>query len=107
MPYRPAAVLLEAKHPREVTDYALDFADQLPADDALDTIDSFDVESGLTLTPSGKAAPDIVGTTVAFWLGGGTHGTTYAGELKVTSTGGRELVANFAIEIVDPAPTLP
>lgn len=107
MTYRPAAVQLEAKHPREAVDYALDFARRLQTGDDLDSIDSFDVESGITLTPSGKTAPAISGTTVVFWLGGGTAGSTYAGEVKVTTAAGRELVACFEIEIVDPAPTLP
>lgn len=107
MTYRPAAVQMEAKHPREAVSYALDFARWLATGDSLASIDSFDVDSGLTLTPSGKASPAIVGTTVAFWLGGGADGTTYAGEIKVTTADGEELVASFAIEIVDPAPNLP
>ncbi len=107
MTYRPAAVMLEAKHPREAVDYALDFTNWIADGDSLATIDSFDVDDGLTLTPSGRAAPDIDGTTVVFWLGDGTDGSTYSGEIKVTTSGGREVVACFQIEVVDPAPNLP
>jgi hypothetical protein len=107
MAYSPAAVQLEGQHPREVVDHALNFANQIPSGDSLATIADFDVASGLTLTPSGKAAPAISGTQVVFWLGGGTSGVTYAGEVVVTTTNGRTLVANFEITITDPAPSVP
>ena len=107
MSYTPAAVQLEGQHPLEVLDHALDFASQIPTGDSLTGSPVVDVEAGLTLTPSGTAAPAISGTTVAFWLGGGTAGTTYAGEVRVTTANGRTLVANFEIAIADPAPGVP
>jgi hypothetical protein len=107
MPYTPAAVQLEGQHPLEVLDHALDFAAQIPTGDSLSSIVAFHVAAGLTLTPSGTAAPAISGTAVAFWLGGGTSGTTYAGEVRVATANGRTLVANFQIAITDPAPGVP
>ena len=103
MTYTPADVQLDGQHPLEVIDHALDFRGQIPTGDTLTGTPSVSVATGLTLTPSGRPAPTIVGTTVVFWLSGGTSGTTYQGEVRVGTDGGRTLVGNFQIEIVDPA----
>jgi hypothetical protein len=45
-----------------------------------------------------------VGATVVFWLSGGTSGSTYTIEVKVTTTAGRTLVADLEITVTDPTP---
>jgi hypothetical protein len=108
MPYLPAAILLDGKHPGEVVAYKLLCAPFLATGDTLSSITSFDVQSGLTLTPSGKPAPAIDDDTdLVFWVGGGTSGTTYAGEIKVATAAGETLVINWTIEVLDPSPGVP
>ena len=103
MSYSPRVVVLEGKHPSEVVDYALDFDDWLVGAETLSAITSVTVGSGITLG-SGGQAPAISGTTVVFWLSGGTTGTTYAIEVIVTTSGGRTLVVDCQITVTDPTP---
>jgi hypothetical protein len=107
MSYTPAPVQLDGQAPTEVTDHALNFADQIPTGDSLTGSPTVVVASGITLTPSTKPAPAVSGTTVVFWLSGGTHGTTYEGRVTVATTNGRTLVAGFLIAVIDPAPNVP
>lgn len=105
--YEPAPVQLDGQAPTEILDHALDFSAQIPSGDSLTGTPTVAVGSGITLTPSGKPSPVISGTTVVFWLTGGTSGTTYEGEATVATTNGRTLVAGFQIAITDPAPGVP
>jgi hypothetical protein len=107
MSYTPAPVQLDGQAPTEVLDHALDFASQIPTGDSLTGSPTVVVASGITLTPSGKASPAVSGTTVVFWLSGGTHGETYEGQATVATTNGRTLVAGFLIAVIDPAPNVP
>lgn len=104
MSYLPRAVELEGKHPSEILDYALDFAGWLVGAETLASISSVTVATGLTLTPSGKPTPAIAGTEVVFWVSAGTHGQTYAVEVVVVTSGGRTLVADASIAVIDPTP---
>lgn len=103
MSYSPRVVVLEGKHPSEVLDYSLDFDAWLVGAEALSAITSVTVGSGLTLGTGGQA-PAISGTTVVWWLSGGTTGTTYAIEVIVTTSGGRTLVADCTVTVTDPSP---
>jgi hypothetical protein len=94
---------MEGKHPSEILDYSLDYDDWLVGSETLSTV-AVTVASGLTLTPSGKPAPAISGTLVTFWVGGGTHGQSYAIEITTTTSGGRTLVADASITVTDPTP---
>jgi hypothetical protein len=107
--YRPASVLLEAKHPREEVNYALPFGPWLADGQTISGTPSIDVQAGLTLTPEGRPAPTVIdGTDLVFWLGGGESGATYQGEILAATTGGGPLlVVSFLIEVVDPTPAVP
>jgi hypothetical protein len=102
MAFSPARVLLEGKHPGEVLDYTANFAAWLPSGDTLATLVSCTASAGITVASS--PAPAIVGATVVFWLSGGTSGSTYTIEVKVTTTAGRTLVADLEITVTDPTP---
>ena len=105
--YTQAPVQLDGQAPTEELDHALDFAAQLPSGDSLTGTPTVVVGSGITLTPSGRPAPAISGTTVVFWLTGGTTGTTYEGRVTVTTANARILVGGFQIAIADPVPSVP
>jgi hypothetical protein len=109
MTYRPAPVLLEAKHPREEVNYKIPFAPWLEDGEALSGTPEIAVQTGLTLTPAGRPAPTAVdGTDLVFWLGGGESGATYQGEILAATTGGGPLlVVSFVIEVYDPTPAVP
>jgi hypothetical protein len=106
MTYRPGPVMLDAQHPREELDHALPFSRWLAEGE---TIASFtlDVQTGLTLTPSGRPAPTVIDGNLVFWLGGGTSGTTYQGEALGATSEGRKFVVSFLIEVYDPTPLVP
>jgi len=108
MTYRPSAVLLPAKHPREELDYRIPFGPWLAAGETIPSTPSIDVQTGLTLTPAGRPAPTMAdGTDLVFWLGGGTAGASYELEILATTTAGRKLVVSCSIEVVDPTPAVP
>lgn len=104
MSYWPQLIYLDAKHPAEVVDYPLDFAGWLVGAETLTGTPSVTVDAGITLTPAGKAAPAILGSRVVFWLGGGTHAQTYRLQVAVSTSGGRELVVDASLQVVDPTP---
>lgn len=102
MSYLPRLVEMEGKHPSEVVDYALDFDDWLVGAETLSTLTSCTAGAGITVGSS--PAPAISGTTVVFWLSGGTSGTTYNVQVVVVTSGGRTLVADASITVTDPTP---
>ena len=104
MPYLPQLIELDAKHPAEVVDYPLDFRDWLVGSETLAGSPSVAVSAGITLTPAGKAAPAVIGTKVVFWLGGGVHGQDYRIQVAVSTSGGRDLVADASLTVIDPTP---
>lgn len=95
-------IQLQSQHPGDVLDHAVSFTSWLDTGDALTGSPVVVVQSGLTLTPSGRPAPAIAGADVVFWLSGGVSGTTYNVELTVATTGGRTRVVDCAIAITDP-----
>ena len=105
MTYTPRLVELEGKHPSEVVDYALDFADWLVGAETLSSITSCTATAGITVAAGATPpAPAISGTTVVFWLSGGTTGTAYDVAVVVVTSGGRTLVADARITVTDPTP---
>lgn len=102
MSYTPRLVVLEGKHPSEVVDYSIDFADWLVGSETLSAISSCTAGSGITV--GGSPAPTITGDAVVFWLSGGTTVTSYAIEIVVTTSGGRTLVVDCQITVTDPTP---
>lgn len=102
MSYSPRLVVLEGKHPSEVVDYSLDFDDWLVGAETIATLTSCTAATGITVGSS--PAPAISGTTIVFWLSGGTSGTAYLGETVIVTSGGRTLVADWQITVTDPSP---
>lgn len=98
--YTPRIIVLDGKHPGELVDYAPDFVDQLVGAEILQTLTSCTVGTGLTLGSS--PAPAISGSTVVFWVSGGTHGQTYRVTITVVTSGGRILVMVGEITVTDP-----
>lgn len=94
-------VVLRGQHPGDVLDHAIDCADWLATGDALSTV-AVAADAGITVGSS--PAPAISGTSVVFWLSGGTTGTTYNVQVTITTTGGRTKVIDCTIEIEDPTP---
>jgi hypothetical protein len=75
--------------PNEILDYAWDFAPDLAVGETI-TTKTVTVPTGLTLSPAGKPAPAIVGSTVVFWLTGGTLNSTYDITVHIVTSAGRE-----------------
>jgi len=88
------------QHPGDELDHAVEFGTWL-GDDTLSTL-AVTIDSGITLGSSAKA-PAISGTDVVLWLSGGASGTTYDGEVTVTTAGLRTKVQAFRVAVTDPA----
>lgn len=107
MSYRPHAVLLPGKHPAEEIDVGLPLSRWLMEGETLASWD-LDWEPGIVLTPQGRPAPSVSDASLfVFWLGGGTSGATYQGELGFRTSEGRYLVVSMLIEVIDPTPAVP
>ena len=98
-------IALEPQHPSASLDHALDFTSYLATGDTLTGTPTVTAAAGLTVhNGSDKPGPAIVGTTVVFWLSGGTAGTQYNGACAFETKDGREDVAEWQIQIIDPTP---
>jgi hypothetical protein len=96
-------VILDSQHPSARLDHGLTYAEWLETDDTLSTVSVSVTTSGINLGDGSIApAPAIVGTDVVFWLYGGTSGTTYFGEVTVTTENGRRDNTEWQITIIDP-----
>jgi hypothetical protein len=81
------------KDPDEVLDYTMDWttAPWLSGSDTIDT-STVTVESGITLDSSSNTT-----TTQTAWLSGGTDGSAYEVEFKITTVGGRTGVRTLRV----------
>lgn len=102
MAYAPAVALFEDKHPAETVKQAVDFTRWLASGDSLTGSPTVTPDSGIVTTS--PSAPAISGNAVVIWISGGTSGTTYDIEVRVSTTGGYTLVADLQITVTDPTP---
>lgn len=102
MTYTPRLLALEAKHPSETVDYSIPLSPWLPTGDTAASLTSCTATTGLTIASS--PAPSVASDTLTFWVSGGTSGATYFIQAVFVTTGGRTLVADFQITVVDPTP---
>ena len=84
------------KDPEAVLDYTFDWTEWL--DDVVDTISTrvASADAGIVVDSSA-----IVGKKVTIWLSGGTAGTTYRVECKITTVGGRTDERSIWIKVVE------
>ena len=94
MPEYHANMVVE-QHEDDDLDYPFDFTSWLPSGDTISS-HVVSVESGLTLGTNSHTT-----TEVAFWISGGTAGTDYACEVKVTTANSRVYNLTFSFSIVD------
>ena len=107
MIYIPVPVEIPGKHPLEEVDVGVPLSGWLMEGE---TVSSFDLvwEPGITLTPENRPSPAISNAGLfVFWLGGGTAGATYQGEVRFRSSEGRFLVVSMIIRVVNPTPQVP
>ena len=76
--------------PDEILDYAFDFGPRLDVGETISNPTVLPV-TGLTITPAGKPAPAVSGSTVVVWITGGTLDQTYNVTCRVDTSGGRTL----------------
>lgn len=95
-----ATIQFREQHPDDVLDHVVGFATWLDGDTLTGTPT---VTAGAGLTTD-TPAPAIDGDDVVLWVSGGTSGTTYDVEVKVSTTGGRTKVVDCQIAIIDPTP---
>ena len=82
------------KDPEAVLDYQVDWSDWLD-DDTIDTSE-WTVPAGLT-----EDSDSNTYTVAKVWLSGGTSGTTYAVENKITTADGRTDERTIYIECIE------
>lgn len=107
MTYIPVPVQIPGKHPLEEVDVGLPLSRWLMEGE---TVSSFDIvwEPGITLTPPNRPTPAITNAgLIVFWLGDGTDGATYQGEVRFRTSEGRFLVVPMIIRVVNPTPNVP
>jgi|TARA_A100001391_G_C4849946_1_gene219432 hypothetical protein len=83
------------KDPFAVLDYSLDFTDWMPAGDTINTI-SVSADSGITVDSTSKT--DYVATAT---LSGGTAGTIYNIEYRITTTNALQDSRNIRIKVLE------
>lgn len=82
------------KDPDEVADYEIDWTEQLSGDTI--TASTWIVPTGIT-----KDSDSNTTTSTTIWLSGGTTGTTYRLQNRVTTAGGRTFENTVGIAVAD------
>lgn len=83
------------KDPYAQLDYSLDFSDYLPSGDTISSI-SVSADSGITVVSSTNT--DTVATAV---ISGGTAGTIYNVEFRITTANALQDSRNFRIKVLE------
>lgn len=96
----PQIFVLEYKHPLEDVDYPVSLVNWMTSGESA-TVTSLVFSTGIDVG-TGAKEPTISGTTLTFWLDGGTHGVTYYGQAVIETSGTRTFVIDFSITVIDP-----
>jgi len=83
------------KDPYAQLDYSLDFSNYLPSGDTISSI-SIAVDSGITVVSNSNT--DTVATAI---ISGGTAGTIYNVEFKITTANALQDSRNFRIKVLE------
>jgi hypothetical protein len=83
------------KDPYAQLDYSLDFSNYLPTGDTISSI-SIAVDSGITVVSNSNT--DTVATAI---ISGGTAGTIYNVEFKITTANALQDSRNFRIKVLE------
>lgn len=81
------------KDPEAKLDYVIDWTELLSSDDNIESVE-WNVPAGLVLDELQSSHTDKTATA---WISGGSPGTSYNVECKVTTTGGRIDERSFRI----------
>lgn len=83
------------KDPYAVLDYSLDWTNWMPSGDTISAI-TITADAGITIDSTTNT--DYIATA---YISGGTAGTTYNVEYKITTTNGLKDSRNFRIKVVE------
>ena len=95
-----AVIGKDIKHPLEIDDWDVDYADWMPSGDGVDFITtSVRVLSGPDTTPLVVDKTQATAKTVKVWLSGGADGAKYRVQVTCNTMNGRVKEAEFDIAV--------